>query len=67
MSSLAAPGDPVALDSEGALDDTEWQTQRLEHRALLDVQLQVGGRALELLPRVERLVEIHAVRDERVR
>ena len=30
------------------------RSERLEHRALLDVQLEVGGRALELGPRVER-------------
>ena len=45
---LAAPGDPVALDAERAEHDAEREVQRLEHRALLDVQLEVGGRVLEL-------------------
>ena len=39
------PGDPVALDAEGAEHDAEREVQRLEHRPLLDVQLEVGGRA----------------------
>src|SRR6266508_370369 len=54
MSGLTAEGDLVALDPEGAEDDTERQVERLEHRPLLDVQLDVGGRVLELLPRLER-------------
>ena len=51
----------MALDAEGAQDDAERQVERLEHRPLLDVQLQIGGGALELRARVERAVEIHAV------
>ena len=51
---LAAPGDPVALDAERAEHRAERQVQRLEHRPLLDVQLEVGGRVLELRARLER-------------
>ena len=51
---LAAPGDPVALDAERAEHGAERQVQRLEHRPLLDVQLEVGGCVLELRARVER-------------
>ena len=47
---LARPGDPVALDAEGAEHDAEREVHRLEHRPLLDVQLEVGGRVLELPP-----------------
>ena len=39
---------------------------RLEHGALLDVQLEVGGRALERRARVERRVEVDAVLAQRV-
>ena len=46
--------------------DAERQVQRLEHRSLLDVQLEVGGRALELRARLERPVELDAVRAQRV-
>ena len=45
---LAAERDLVALDAERAEHDAERQVHRLEHRALLDVQLEVGRRALEL-------------------
>ena len=48
MRGLAAEGDRVALDAERAEHDAERQVERLEHRALLDVQLEVGGGVLEL-------------------
>ena len=67
MRGLAAPRDPVALDAERAEDDAEREAERLEHWALLDVELEVRGRGVELRPRVERAVEIDAVRGERVR
>ena len=63
---LAAPRDLVALDAEGAEDDSERQVHRLEHGALLDVQLEIGDGVLELLPRVERAVEVDAVRRDGV-
>ena len=58
---LAAPGDPVALDPERAQDGAEWQVQGLEHRALLDVQLEVGGGVPQLGARLERRVELDPV------
>ena len=58
---LAAPGDPVALDAERAEHGPERQPERLEHRPLLDVQLEVGRRVLELRARLERAVELDAV------
>src|SRR5437016_4242249 len=54
---LAAEGDLVPLDAEGSEDDPERQIERLEHRPLLDVELEVRRGALELLPRFERSVE----------
>ena len=50
---LAAPRDAVALDAERAEHDAERQIERLEHRPLLDVQLEVGGGGVEL-PRARR-------------
>ena len=44
MRRLAAPRDARALDAERAEHDAERQVERLEHRALLDVQLEVGAR-----------------------
>ena len=67
MSRLAAPGDPGALDPERAEHDPERQSQRLEHRPLLDVKLEVGARALQLRARLGCAVEIDAVLAERVR
>src|SRR5204863_7504066 len=58
---LAAPGDTRALDPERAEDDAERQVERLEHRALLDVQLEVGTRVLELRAGLERGAERDAV------
>jgi hypothetical protein len=63
---LAAPDDPVPLDAERAEDDTERQLQRLEHRSLLDVQLEVGGCVRELRPRIERGVEVDAESPDRL-
>ncbi len=64
---LAAEGDLVALDAEGAEHHPERQVEGLEHRALLDVELEIRRRALELRPRLERAVEVDAVLGERVR
>ena len=58
---LAAPRDARALDAERAEHDAERQIHRLEHRALLDVQLEVGAGAFELRARLERAVEVDAV------
>ena len=67
MCRLAAPGDPVTLDTEGAEHDTEREVQRLEHRSLLDVQLEIGGSALELPAGVGRAVEVDPERADGVR
>ena len=56
----------VALDAEGAQHGAERLVERLEHRPLLDVQLQVGGRAFERRARLERAVEVDAVLAQRV-
>ncbi len=64
---LASPGDPVALDPERPEHRAERQPERLEHRPLLDVQLQIGGSALELRARFERPVELDPVLAQRVR
>ena len=45
---LAAPGDAMALDAERPEHDAERDVHALEHRPLLDVQLEVGGGVLEL-------------------
>ena len=58
--------DARALDAERAEHDAERQVERLQHRALLDVQLEVGGGVLELRPRLERAVEVDAVLAQRV-
>ena len=63
---LAAPRDEMALDPERAEDDAERQIHRLEHRPLLDVQLEVRGGVRELRARLERAVEVDAVLRERV-
>ncbi len=63
---LAAPGDARALDAERPEHDAERQLERLEHRPLLDVELQVGARPLELRAGLERAVELDAVLAERV-
>src|SRR6478735_1180428 len=67
VGSLAAERDLVALDAERAEDHAERQVERLEHRALLDVELEVRSRVLELPPRLERPVEVDAVLADRVR
>ena len=48
MGGLAAKRDLVALDTEGAEDDAERQIHALQHRALLDVELEIGRSVLEL-------------------
>ena len=63
---LPAERDLVPLDPEGPEDDPERQAEGLEHRPLLDVELEIGAGGLELLPGVERPVEVDAVRRERV-
>src|SRR5262245_50772586 len=63
---LAAEGDLVAFDAEGAEDDSEREVHGLEHGPLLDVELEIGGRALELTPRFDGTVQVDAVPGERI-
>ena len=49
---LAAPGDAVALDTESPEHDAEREIQGLEHRPLLDVELEVRTGAFEPAARV---------------
>ena len=64
---LALPGDLVALDAERAEHDAEREVHGLEHRPLLDVELEIGDGVRELRAGLGRAVEIDAVRGERVR
>ena len=57
----------MALDAERPQHDAERQVQGLEHGALLDVQLEVGGRVFELRPRLDGPVEVDAVLRQCVR
>ena len=66
MGRLAAPRDAVALDAERAEDDAEREVERLEDGPLLDMELEVRGGRHELGARIERAVEVDAVRCERV-
>ena len=59
--SLPSKGDLVTLHAERPQDDPQRQVHRLEHRPLLDVQLQVRRRALELRAGVERRVQVDAM------
>ena len=63
---LAAEGDLVPLDPERPEHDAQRQAHRLEHRPLLDVQLEVGGGALQLRARLQRAVELDAVLAQRI-
>ena len=63
---LPAEGDLVPLHSESAEDDAERQVHRLEHRPLLDVELEVGGGVLQLAARVHGRVEVDSLACERV-
>ena len=58
----------VALHAVGADDRAGGSAHRLEHRALLDVQLEVGARAalVERPARLGHAVDVHAVLGQRV-
>ena len=64
VGALAAEADDVALDAVRAEYDRQGQVEALEHRALLDVQLQVGGGSRRAAGRVSRLLEVDAVLGE---
>jgi hypothetical protein len=57
----------VALHAERPEHDAERQVELLEHRPLLDVQLEVGGGAAQPLARLAHPVELDAVSGQRVR
>ena len=63
---LAAKGDLVTLGGEGAGDDSQRQAHRLEHRSLLDVELEVGGGAAQAAAGLEHAVEAHAAARQHV-
>jgi hypothetical protein len=56
----------VALHAERPQHDAEGEAQRLQHRPLLDVELEIRRRILELRASLERAVEVDAVGRERV-
>ena len=56
----------MALDAERSENDAERQVHRFQNRPLLDVQLEVRRGTLELGARVERPVEVDAVRPQGV-
>ena len=58
MGRLASEGHLVPLDAERSQHDSQRKLERLQHRPLLDVQLEVGRGVLELAPRLERSVQI---------
>ena len=66
MGALAGEADDMALDAVGPEHDRQGQVEALEHRALLDVQLQVGGRAGELPAGVSRALEVDSVLGQHV-
>ena len=63
---LAAELDQIPLVPERAADRRGQPPGVEQHRALLDVQLEVGERAIEALAGGRRLVEIHVALRERV-
>ena len=67
MGGLAGEGDRVALDAERAEHGAHRQIHALQHRALLDVQLEIRGGVLQLPPRLGGAVEVDAVRADGVR
>ena len=66
MRRLPDEADPVALDADGAKHRAQRQIHGLEHRALLDMQLQIGGGALESPRRRADAVQVHTVVADRV-
>jgi hypothetical protein len=64
---LAAKRDLVTLDAERPDHGPERESERLEHRPLLDVELEVGGGALELSSTFPCPVELDAVLGQSVR
>src|SRR5581483_9941870 len=65
--SLAGEANRPAFGAVRAGDDSEREIAGLEHRALLDVQLDAADRILEPVARLEHRVELHPVRGHGVR
>ena len=63
---LPRPGDSPALDPVRPEHGPEGDPHGLEHRALLDVELEVRRRRGELRVRVERVIEVDAACCERI-
>ena len=63
---LARPADPVSLDAERPEHRAERQIHRLEHRALLDMELEVGRSARELGAGLARGVEVDPEAPDRI-
>ena len=61
MRRLAGEPQHVPLDAEGPEHDAGRFVHRLEHGTLLDMQLEVRRRGLELRARVQRRVQLDAV------
>ncbi len=61
MRGLTAEDHAVALDADRAEDRPDGQAEPLEHRALLDVQLEVGAHVSQAAARGRRAVELDAV------
>ena len=68
MRRLADEPQDMPLDAVGADHRAGRSTHRLEHRPLLDVQLQVGARParVERAPRLEHAIDVDAVLGQRV-
>ena len=63
---LPADPDGVALDPGGAGDDAHREAVAFEHRALLDVQLEIGDGGFQAGARRGRRVEVDPMRVQRV-
>src|SRR5918994_2386670 len=56
----------MPLDAEGAQDDAEREVERLEHRPLLDMELEIRSGVLELTAGLDGAVEVDSVPREHV-
>ena len=66
MCGLPAEDHAVALHADRAEHRPDGQAEALEHRPLLDVQLEVGAHVPQPAARLPRAVELDAVRGERI-
>ena len=61
MRGLPAEGDRVSLDAESSENGAERQIEIEQHRALFDVQFQIGGGVFQFLPAGLHVFEIDRV------